>query len=597
MKSLFHLNKYFYKYKYKLIIGIIFVVISNLFAILPAQVVRYALDLVIDNIKTYNLLHGFKSQDVFKASFNWSVLLFGAIIVLMALLKGVFMFFMRQTIIVVSRLIEYDLKNEIFEHYQKLSLSFYRKNNTGDLMARISEDVSRVRMYIGPAIMYTVNLIVLSVLIIYTMLKINVELTLYVLTPLPILALCIYYVSNMINKKSERVQQKLSSMSTFVQEAFSGIRVIKAYTREENSIKEFEAESEDYKVKSMNLVKTNGFFAPAMLLLIGLSTLITIYVGGRQVIAGKITIGNIAEFIIYVTMLTFPVATLGWVTSLVQRAAASQTRINEFLQIKSDITSPNVASENINGNVVFSNVSFIYPDSGIVALKDVSFTLEAGKSVAILGKTGSGKSTIANLVTRMYDTTTGSITIDGKAINTINLNSLRSQIGYVPQDVFLFSDTISNNISFGIKNTNTINTELIHQAAKDAAVYSNIIELPDGFNTRIGERGITLSGGQKQRISIARAIIKEPKILIFDDCLSAVDTQTEEEILRNLRRIMQGRSSIIISHRISSVKNADHIIVLDEGKIVEEGRHNDLMEVKGIYFELYEKQLLEEETV
>jgi ATP-binding cassette subfamily B protein len=597
MKHLFYLNKYFLRYKWLLGMGILFVTISNLFAIFPAQIIRHALDVVVQTISVYNLFHGFEMQSPLGDLLDKTLLIFGMITISLALLKGVFMFFMRQTIILMSRHIEYDMKNDIYEQYQKLSLAFFKRNNTGDLMARISEDVSRARMYVGPAIMYTINLVVLAVLCIWAMLSVNVELTLFVLLPLPFLSIAIYYVSTMIDQKSEQVQAQLSRLSTFVQETFSGIRVIKAYTREKEMEQEFIKETNKYKDKSMELVRINSLFFPIMLLLIGLSTLLTIYIGGKQVIAGKITSGNIAEFILYINMLTWPFTAVGWVTSIIQRAAASQRRINEFMLLKPEIENPSSQPTEVKGEIVFDNVSFVYPDSGIQALKNVSFKVEPGKSLAVIGRTGSGKSTIAALITRLYDTTQGSIFIDGKNIRESNLYQLRKQTGYVPQEVFLFSDNVFNNIAFGIKKESFSGSlkEAVEQAAKDAAVYDNIIDFPSKFDTMLGERGITLSGGQKQRVSIARAIIQNPRILIFDDCLSAVDTETEEVILGNLRRIMKGKTSVIISHRVSSVKDADTIIVLDGGEIIERGTHQDLMQSKGTYYELYQKQLLEEE--
>lgn len=577
--------------------GILFVTISNLFAIFPAQIIRHALDVVVQTISVYNLFYGFEMQSPLGDLLDKTLLIFGMVVISLALLKGVFMFFMRQTIIVMSRHIEYDLKNDIYEQYQRLSLAFFKRNNTGDLMARISEDVSRARMYVGPAVMYSINLVVLAVLCIWAMLSVNVELTLFVLLPLPFLSIAIYYVSTMIDQKSEQVQAQLSRLSTFVQETFSGIRVIKAYTREKEMEQEFVKETNEYKDKSMELVRSNSLFFPIMLLLIGLSTLLTIYIGGKQVIAGKITSGNIAEFIIYINMLTWPFTAVGWVTSIIQRAAASQRRINEFLLQKPEIENPSSQPTEVKGEIVFDNVSFVYPDSGIQALKNVSFKVEPGKSLAVIGRTGSGKSTIAALITRLYDTTQGNLFIDGKNIRESNLYELRKQTGYVPQEVFLFSDNVFNNIAFGIKKESFTGNlkEAVEQAAKDAAVYDNIMDFPAKFDTMLGERGITLSGGQKQRVSIARAIIQNPRILIFDDCLSAVDTETEEIILGNLRRIMKGKTSIIISHRVSSVKDADTIIVLDGGEIIERGTHQDLMQSKGAYYELYQKQLLEEE--
>lgn len=595
MGSLRYLNKFFLRYKWRFLLGILFVTVSNLFGILPAQLIRNALNVVADNIQVYRQFHGFESQHEVDKLISSSIFIFGLLVLLMALLKGIFMFFMRQTIIVMSRLIEYDMKNEIFQHYQVLDSSFYSHNNTGDLMNRISEDVSRVRMYLGPAIMYTINLVVMFILVIAAMISVNTTLTLYVLIPLPILVFVVYYVHDIINKRSEQVQEKLSDMSTFVQESFSGIRVLKAYAREEKYLQAFVDQSISYKNISMDLVKVNALFFPSMLVLIGLSSLITIYVGGLEVIKGNLTFGNIAEFIIYVNMLTWPVASLGWTVSLVQRAAASQERINEFMFTKPAIVSDESVAQEIKGDIVFKNVTYTYGESLQPVLKNVSFHVPAGNSLAVIGRTGSGKTTLANLLLRMMDVTEGSILIDGTDIRHHNLNHIRSQTGYVPQDVFLFSDTIANNIAFGLKNdSGEDHQQRIYQAAKDAAIYDNIAGFRQGFETMVGERGITLSGGQKQRISIARAIIKQPKILIFDDCLSAVDTKTEEEILTNLQRIMANRTTIIIGHRVSSVKHASSIIVLDEGAVIEQGTHTELMALKGAYAAMYEKQLLEE---
>lgn len=594
MKNLAYLNKFFYKYRWRLLPGIIFVIISNLFAVLPAKVIRLAFDLVNENISIFRLFNGFERQDMLNQIFNYSLLLFGGIVLMLALLRGIFLFFMRQTIILMSRHVEYDLKNEIYRHYQQLSMSFYRRNNTGDLMNRVTEDVSRVRMYIGPAIMYTINTVVLFLLIIWAMVSVNLKLAIFSLLPLPILGITIYYVNTMINLRSEKIQQQLSNLSSFVQETFSGIRVIKAYVREDDMRKKFAAESQKYKSSSMALVQVQAYFFPMMLLLVGLSTIITVYIGGIEVMNGTITSGNIAEFIVYVTQLTFPVTSLGWVTSLVQRAAASQKRINEFLNTKPEIISATLQKQTVKGGIEFKNVSFTYPDTGINAIRNVSFKIKPGEFVAIIGRTGSGKSTIANLLMRMYDVDNGEILVDGKPFSSLNLEDYRSQVGFVPQEVFLFSETIRNNIAFGL---DSLAPGKVEQAAKDAAVYQNIMDFEKGFETFIGERGITLSGGQKQRVSIARAIIKEPKILIFDDCLSAVDTKTEEEILNNLSSVMNNKTSILIAHRISTIKNADKILVLDAGEIIELGTHTVLMEARGAYFELYEKQLLEEQEV
>lgn len=593
MKALFALNKYFWKYKWRLSLGVLFLVVSNWFGILPVKIISEAIDSVLDSVKLYVNLQDSGLQESMYSEITENLLVFTLTVIGLAFAKGAFLFLTRMTIIVMSRYIEFDLKNEIFEQYQSLNLSFYKRNNTGDLMNRISEDVGRVRMYFGPAIMYTINLVVLFVLVISTMLKVNVELTLYVLTPLPFLSVSIYYVSNIINKKSERVQHQLSELTTFVQEAFSGIRVIKAYTQQFSKNAIFETELNDYKNKNLSLVKVNAFFMPMMILLIGLSTIITIYIGGRLAANGSITMGNIAEFVIYVNMLTWPVASLGWVTSLVQRAAASQQRINEFLDTKPEITNSNTNEYPVLGNIEFNNVSFTYPNSGLTALHNVSFRVKAGQSLAILGKTGSGKSTIANLLTRMYDINSGEILVDSTPIKEHNLSVLRQSIGYVPQEVFLFSETIHDNIAFGNKELKSLEEEVI-QAAKQAEVHQNIVDFPKGYQTEVGERGITLSGGQKQRISIARAIMSKPQIFIFDDCLSAVDTETENKILNNLQQVMDKTTSIVITHRVSSAINCDQIIVLEEGKVAEQGTHHELLNRGGLYAEIYEMQLAEE---
>ncbi len=574
--------------------GILFVIISNAFAVLPALVIRIAFELVNENISIYRLFDGFERQKLIYDLFGYSLLLFGISVLVLALVRGLFLFFMRQTIILMSRHIEYDLKNEIYQHYQQLSMAFYRKNNTGDLMTRVTEDVSRVRMYLGPAIMYTINTAILFVLIIYSMLTVNIKLTVYCLLPLPLMAVLIYYVTTIINHRSERIQQQLSVLSSFVQEAFSGIRIIKSYVREEDIRAKFAEESHRYKQKSMALAGVQALFFPIMLLLVGLSTIATVYVGGQEVISGNITSGNIAEFIIYVNQLTFPVMSLGWVTSLIQRAAASQKRINEFLDTKPEIISGSAPTQNLKGEIEFKNVSFTYPEKNTKAIDNISFNAKPGEMIAIIGKTGSGKSTIANLLLRMYDPSDGTILIDGKEINQVNLHDYRNTIGIVPQDVFLFSDTIHKNIAFGISSATSEKTAA---AAREAAVYDNIMDFEKGFETLIGERGVMLSGGQKQRISIARALIKDPQILIFDDCLSAVDTHTEEEILKNLGKKMQQKTSIIIAHRVTTIKNADMILVLENGKIAEKGNHDTLMALRENYFELYERQLLEEQEL
>ncbi len=589
MKELSSLNPYLAKYKYRILFGFIFIALSNWFGVFPAQIIRLAFDLVKDNLANYQLTKGFENQAILKSIIIQIAWLFGLLIVLIAIIKGVFMFFMRQTIIVVSRLIEYDLKNVIYQKYQELSLSFYRINNTGDLMNRVSEDVSRVRMYIGPAIMYTLNLIVLFVLVISTMISVNPMLTFYALLPLPLLFIAIYYVQNTINTKSENIQAQLSILTTTVQETFSGIRIIKAFGREQQLADRFAADSEAYKSKSMELVKVQAIFFPTILGLIGISTLLTVYFGGKEVINGSITAGNIAEFIVYVNILTWPVASVGWVTSLVQRAAASQKRINEFLDITPEITNPSSIPFEFSSSIEFKNVSFTYPETNIKAIDELSFTLFKGQTLAIVGKTGSGKSTISNLISRMIDVSSGSILIDNQDIKNINLNDWRNQIGIVPQEVFLFSDSIQNNITFG---KDACETADIHHAAQMAGVFDSIIAFPNGFETLLGERGITLSGGQKQRVSIARAFIKNPTLLLFDDALSAVDTQTEERILSNLANTRKDATNILISHRISTLKNADMILYLANGKVAEMGSHETLLANKGPYYELYQMQLL-----
>jgi len=591
--ALARLNKYFWKYKWRFSLGILFVSISNLYAIVPPKLVRVTFDFLADVKPVF--MH-FKGSDMEPSLFELlaqTFVWFGMVVVISALLKGVFMFLMRQTIVVMSRYVEYDMKNEIYDHYQRLSLGFFKRNNTGDLMARITEDVSQVRMYLGPAILYAVNLLVLTVLVIYNMLRVSPKLTAYVLIPLPILSLTIYYVSQRINIKSTQVQRQLSRMSTFVQEGFSGIRVLKAYSREKMWGASFAKETNRYKEISLELVRIQATFFPTMLVLIGLSTVLTVYVGGKQAIAGEISTGNIAEFIIYINMLTWPVAALGWITSIIQRASASQTRINEFLDTVPEIVNTATTNVPLKGSIAFEHVGLVYPDSGTRALDDVSFEVKTGESLAILGRTGSGKSSIAALLTRAYDATSGVVKLDGVPIRDLHLDAVRSGMGYVPQDVFLFSDTIANNIAFGLAE-DTYSIEDVERAAMQADIYDNIKEFDKGFDTRVGERGITLSGGQKQRISIARAIIRHPRVLIFDDCLSAVDTQTEEKILGHLRELMQGRTTIIISHRVSSVKHADQIMVMEDGKIVEKGTHAALLAAEGAYYSLYQQQMLDD---
>lgn len=586
MKSLAALNKYFVRYWWLLGLGVVFVIASVIFQIYPAIAIREALDKINSTVDVADTMSAADWDRIVDQLVNLGLLIIGS-----SLISGFFTFLMRQTIIVMSRHIEYDLKNDVYKHYQALSLAFYKKNSTGDLMNRISEDVSRVRMYIGPGVMYTIRTVLMTVIVISIMLNINVKLTLLSLAPLPVLVYMIYKVSDMINKRSLKVQQKLSDISTFVQETFSGIRVIKAYNQESKQFDDFKVEADEYHKVNERLYRVNALFMPVMLLLIGASTVITIYVGGLQVIDGTITIGNIGEFVYFIFMLTWPVASIGWVTSIVQRAAASQERINEFWSTQPEIVNTNTEDAEYEGNIEFKDVSFVYPDSGIRALDKVSFSVSSGQTLAIVGKTGSGKSTIATLVGRLFDPSEGSIKIDGNELKDINLDAYRKNLGYVPQEGFLFSDTIGNNIAFGLDEHDQ---ERVENAAKNAHVHHNIVDFPKGYDTRVGERGITLSGGQKQRVSIARAIVKEPRILIFDDSLSAVDTETEDIILNSLRGMINRSTTIIIAHRISSVKHADKILVLDNGKVIESGSHEELMESNGAYREMHDQQLQKE---
>ena len=593
MKALLSLNHYFLRYKFYLLLGIAFVVLSNLFAIYPAQMVRSSFDLVAGQIENISGISDSSSKEAALQNLKNEVLWYGFLIVAMALVRGLFLFFMRQTIIVMSRHIEFDQKNDIYLKYQSLPLRFYRQHNTGDLMARISEDVGRVRMYTGPAIMYGINMLVLFVMVIGYMLSVSVEFTVYVLLPLPVLSLAVYFINSEVQQRSDKIQQSLSGLATFVQESFSGIRVIKAFGREEDAVSKFDAESQQYRDRSIHLGNLNAWFSPVIISLIGLSSIITVFAGGQQVMQGKITTGNIAEFLIYVNMLTWPVTSLGWVISMAQRAAVSQKRINEFLQEASVIQSSENISMPVKGSLEFRNVSLRYPETGIQALQNISFRVNAGDSIGILGGTGSGKSTLANLVCRLYDPDEGEILLDGHPLRSWNLHTLRRQTGYVPQDVFLFSDSIRNNIFFGEDEQNQV---AMDKAARQADLTENVQRFEKQFETIIGERGITLSGGQKQRLSLARALVKNPRILVLDDCLSAVDTSTEKTILAHLKEEMKGRTTLIISHRISSVNMADTILVMEDGKIVQQGRHEELVSVSGPYRSLFEKQLLTEEV-
>lgn len=588
------INRYFIRYKSHLIGGMFFVIVSNIFGLVPPIMIRYALDLITENIETYQLLQGFSSKSLLYQSIIHLIFLFGILIIVSSLLRGIFMFFMRQTLIVMSRLIEYDQKDELYQQYQRLGSAFYKRNNTGDLMSRISEDVSKVRMYVGPAIMYAVNTLAMFIMVIYSMFYTNAYLSFWVLLPLPILSYSIYKISDSINKKSEAIQRQLSGITSMAQEYFSGIRVLKAFARENFAGEEFEKASENYRVKTLALARTEAFFAPLMLLLIGLSTILAVYIGGIEVLKGRFSAGNIAEFVYYINMLTWPVASLGWVISLIQRAEASQKRINEFMDQQPDIINPTQKKLARIGDIHFNEVSFVYPDTGIEALKNISFNIKKGEKVAIVGRTGSGKSTVAELLLRNYDIEKGAITIDHQNLKEINLSDLRKNTGYVPQDVFLFSETVQNNIRFG-----KIDAEetTVKEYAKIAAVHNDILGLPKTYETIVGERGVTLSGGQKQRISIARALIKDPELLIFDDCLSAVDAKTEHIILNNFNTILKDKTVLFITHRIFSLFNFDQILVLEDGRLSESGTHQQLLERKGTYYDLYLIQQQEAEAV
>lgn len=609
MKHLRAVNKYFRKYKWRFLLGILFVIISNYFGILAPQVTGYVMDKVQVTISTLTGEHtgvpdkitkeydplvkvfiNEVEQHIQQHDFAWLVMICGITLLVLALLRGLFMFFMRQTLIVMSRFIEYDQKNEIYLHYQQLDTDFYKTHSTGDLMSRMAEDVSRVRMYTGPAMMYFINLVALIGFSLFYMFQKNWELTIYVLAPLPLLAITIYIVNTIIHKKSENIQAQLSSLTTNAQESYSGIRVIKSFVQEQNMERFFEKNSEAYKNSAVNLAKIEAIYFPSIGLLIGLSTLLTIMIGGLYHIRNpqEITIGTIAEFVVYINMLTFPVSSIGWVASMIQRAAASQKRLNEFLDTQPGIR--NVASPQkteLKGKVVFDRVNFTYPHTGIKALKDFNFVIPEGHKIAVIGRTGSGKSTIAQLLLRMYDPTTGRVLLDGKPVTEMDMREIRRQISYVPQDVFLFSDTISGNIQFGLDEATD---EMVRLAAKRASIDKEIVRFPEGYQTLVGERGVTLSGGQKQRISIARAMIKDPGIVVFDDCLSAVDARTEKEIIGNLYEYLKDKTAIIITHRIFSLFSFDSILVMDEGRIVEQGTHEELLQLNGYYTEMYRKQ-------
>lgn len=586
MKNLFYLNKYFVKYKWHFLLGVIFVTLSNFFATKIPQTIREAIDFILASVQEAKA--SLAETGAIDSALTNSLLLFAGTVLGLALLKGFFMYFMRQTIIVMSRLIEYDMRKELFGKYENLDQSFFRKNKTGDLMARISEDVGKVRMYLGPATLYGINLITLFVLVITAMFQVNFDLALYTLLPLPFLSVSIYLVSSVINKRSERIAEQLSTLNSISQEVYSGIRVIKSYAKEDQFSKYFMGQSDEFKTRSLALANINALFHPLMILLVSMSTLITVVVGGIQVSKGNVTPGNIAEFVIYVNMLTWPVTAIGWVASIIQTAEASQKRINEFLNTDSRIvSSEDPITKAFEGNIKFENVSFVYPDTGIKALENVNFEIKAGQRIAILGRTAAGKTTIADLILRMYDVTEGRILFDGIDIKELDIDNLRQRIGYVPQDVFLFSDTISKNVAFGKLDATE---EDIEKYTKYAAVHDDINGLPEQFETMVGERGVTLSGGQKQRISIARAFIKNPDVVILDDSLSAVDTNTEQQILNYFNTAIAGKTAIIITHRVYNMLDFDNILFLENAKIIEQGTHSELMSIDGAYKNLVMQQ-------
>ncbi|MBY0478882.1 MAG: ABC transporter ATP-binding protein/permease [Chitinophagaceae bacterium] len=603
MKQLSYLNKYFWKYRVRLLLGIIFIFISNYFAVLAPQVTGYIIDKVqayLTNSPQNKIIQQndwlvtsiVKKIETLSFSFTGIVALFGIVLLVFAILRGFFMFLMRQTIIVMSRHIEFDQKNEVFQHYLQLDTNFYKTHETGDLMNRMAEDVSRVRMYTGPAIMYLINLIALISLSVFYMVKKNAELSLYVLAPLPILAITIYYVNNIINKKSEEVQKKLSDLTTNAQQAYSGIRVIKSFVQESAMLRFFKTNSEQYRSNAMSLYKVEAVYFPIMGLIIGISTLLVILVGGLKYMQGQINFGDMAAFIMYLTMMAFPVSAIGWVASTIQRAAASQKRLNEFLLTASTIQQPHQPIEHeLQGDIEFSNVSFVYPHTGIEALKNFNLHIRKGEKIAVIGRTGSGKSTIAQLLLRFYDPTKGTVKVDCITLHQLQLQHYRSQVSYIPQEVFLFSDSIANNISFG---SVAQADERIQSAATSAAVHRDIQSFAAGYQTMVGERGVTLSGGQKQRISIARALVKDPGLIILDDCLNAVDARTEREILTHLSGYLQDKTAIVITHRIFSLLQFDRIIVMDDGAIAEQGTHAELLKKQGLYADLYNRQQLEE---
>lgn len=588
MKDLAALNKYLWRYKWLLIAGMLFVAVSNVFAVIPPVVIRNVIDSVQSNINNYRLLSGTAAQETMQDFIFWLVFRSGMVLLGLAVARGIFMFFMRQTIIVMSRHIEYDMKNDIYTQYQQLNTQFFKTRFTGDLMNRISEDVSRVRMYIGPAIMYSTNLVVLTIMCLWNMIRVSPMLTFYVILPLPLLALSIYFVNRIIFRKSEKIQSQLSDMTTIAQESYSGVRVIKSFVQEKAMMGFFNAKSEDYKKSTVNLSLTEAVFFPSMNLFIGLSILSTVLIGGWYAIEGYISAGNIAEFILYITMLMFPMMAIGWVASIVQRASASQKRINEFLDTVPDIVSKeNALQQNISGAVSFEHVDFVYSHTGITALKDFSLDIKAGEKIAIIGKTGSGKSTLVHLLLRMYDANSGEVKYDGTPIKEYELQHLRRQIAYAPQEAYLFSDTVYNNIAFGRRDASE---QEVKEAARLADFEKDIATLKDGYETVIGERGVMLSGGQKQRLVLARALLKNSPVLLLDESLSAVDTQTEKTILNNLKGFIKDKTTIVITHRIFTGWDFDKIIMLEDGHIAEQGTHRELMQLDQRYAKLYRHQ-------
>lgn len=587
MKELLYLNKYFVKYKTRFSVGILFVALANVMNTLSPKVLGYALDLVSENLSLFNSFKNFNLQEQLTASIGRSILIFSVIYLLLALLSGFFTFLMRQSIIVMSRLIENDLRNEIYIHYQALDQAFYKRNNTGDLMNRATEDVSKVRMYLGPAMMYSINVVMLFSFVIYSMLRIDVMFTIWVLAPMPILIISIYKVQSLINERSRTIQEKLSDLTTNAQEYYSGIRVLKSFVQEKFAVESYEQTSEDYKVESLKMAKIEAFFFPLMILLIGLSTVLVVFIGGVKMSEGSITPGNILEFVFYVNMLTWPISSVGWVATLVQSAAASQKRINDFLKSKPNIVNTSKSKARFDGDIVFNNVSFVYPDTGVKSISNLSFTIKNGEKWAIMGKTGCGKTTIADLISRLYDVNQGSISISGENIKSLDLENYRAQLGYVPQDIFLFSDTIKKNIKFSDVN---FSDQKVFEAAKKASIHQEIEKFTRQYETVVGERGITLSGGQKQRIAMARVLIKNPELFIFDDSLSALDTKTEKKILGNLNTSIQDKTVVIITHRIPSHITFDKILVLEDGKLLEMGTHEELIKNNSYYQSVYEKQ-------